>query len=411
MSGGGSRQSGSADDARIPADREQEHRAVKRSFRTRAIHVGNEVDPQTGAVVPPIHMASTFQQPGAGKWGTFDYSRSGNPTRGNLERTLASLEGGCNALAFSSGMAAIHGVTMMLRSGDHVVAGCDLYGGAYRLLHKICNRSGISVTLVDMTDSSAVDAAIGNHTRLVWAETIGNPRLTIPDLHELARITHAKDALLGVDNTFGTPALLRPLEHGVDIVMHSATKYLGGHSDCLGGTLAVSDPQLYDELYFIQNATGAVLDPVSSFLVARGLKTLDVRVRAQSETASHLAVWLQQHSRVKQVFYPGLPTHPQHELAGRLFEGGFGAMVTFELDGSIEQTARVCESTQLFHLAVSLGAVESLIEQPATMSHASYDAADREKYGISDGLIRLSVGLESFEDLQADLDQAIEHSL
>ena len=387
-------------------DKSAQH-PVKGSFRTRAIHVGNEVDPLTGAVVPPIHMASTFRQPGAGKWGQFDYSRSGNPTRTNLQNTLASLEGGCGALAFSSGMAAIHCVTMMLRSGDHVVAGCDLYGGAYRLLHKICSRSGIEVTLVDMTDSSAVEAAISDRTRLVWAETIGNPRMTIPDLAEIARIAHGHGAKIGVDNTFGTPALLRPLEHGVDIVMHSATKYLGGHSDCLGGTLAVADPSLFDELYFIQNATGAVLDPVSSFLVARGLKTLDLRVRAQSETALKLANWLQQHPRVKEVLYPGLPVHPQHDRAKELFDGGFGAMLTFELDGSIDQTAKVCESTELFHLAVSLGAVESLIEQPATMSHASYDAADRARFGITDGLIRLSVGLESPEDLQADLERAI----
>lgn len=377
------------------------------SFRTRAIHVGNELDPATGAVVPPIHMASTFRQPGAGEWGAFDYSRSGNPTRSNLQETVASLEGACGALAFSSGMAAIHCVTMLLSSGDHVVAGCDLYGGAYRLLHNICDRSGIDVTLVDMTDVDAVDAAIGPKTKLVWAETIGNPRLTIPDLAALAKVAHAKDVLIGVDNTFGTPALIRPLEHGIDIVMHSATKYLGGHSDCLGGTLAVSDPSLLDRLYYIQNATGAILDPLSSFLVARGLKTLDLRIREQSATALRLAGWLESHPRVKEVLYPGLESHQQHNLAKRLFHGGYGAMVTFELDGSIEQTAKACESTRLFHLAVSLGAVESLIEQPATMSHASYDAEDRAKFGISDGLIRLSVGLESFEDLQADLEQAI----
>ncbi len=382
-------------------------RQQRDSFRTRAIHIGNEIDPATGAVVPPIHVASTFRQPGAGKWGEFDYSRSGNPTRTNLQNTLASLEGGCGALAFSSGMAAIHCVTMLLRSGDHVVAGCDLYGGAYRLLHKICNRSGIGVSLVDMTDPDAVAAAMNDNTKLVWAETIGNPRLTIPDLAALAAIAHQRGARIGVDNTFGTPALIRPLEHGIDIVMHSATKYLGGHSDCLGGTLAVSDQNLLDELYFIQNSTGAVLDPMSCFLVARGLKTLDLRIRAQSASALKIAEWLSTHSRVKEVLYPGLNSHPQHPLASRLFGGGFGAMVTFELDGSIDQTAKACEATRLFHLAVSLGAVESLIEQPATMSHASYDAEDRARFGISDGLIRLSVGLESFEDLQADLDNAI----
>ena len=383
-------------------------KAPPRSFRTRAIHVGNEIDPQTGAVVPPIHLASTFRQPGAGKWGEFDYSRSGNPTRSNLQSTLASLEGGCGSLAYSSGMAAIHGVMMMLSTGDHVLAGCDLYGGAYRLLHKICNRSGIEVTLVDMTNTQEVEAAITDKTKLIWAETIGNPRLSIPDLPKLAQIAKAKGVRIGVDNTFGTPSLVRPLEFGIDIVMHSATKYLGGHSDCLGGTLAVSDQELFDELYYIQNATGAVLDPLSCFLVSRGLKTLDVRVREQSATSLRLAKWLGSHPKVKSVLYPGLQSHPQHEVAKRVMDGGFGAIVTFELDAPSEQTAKVCESTELFHLAVSLGAVESLIEQPATMSHASYDAADRARFGITDGLIRLSVGLESFEDLQADLEQAIQ---
>lgn len=376
-------------------------------FRTRAIHVGNAVDPQTGAVVPPLHLASTFQQPGAGKWGEYDYSRSGNPTRSNLQATLASLEGGCGALALSSGMAAIHCVTMLLESGDHVVAGCDLYGGAYRLLHKICSRSGIDVTLVDMTDPDAVRAVLRERTRLLWAESIGNPLFTIPDLRRLAEIAHQHGALLGVDNTFGTPALLRPLELGVDIVMHSATKYLGGHSDCLGGTLATADEALWDRLYFIQNATGAVLDPLSCFLVSRGLKTLELRVREQCRSALELARWLQSHPRVERVLYPGLEEHPGHETAARQFDGGFGAMLCFELRGDLQQTARVCESTRLFHLAVSLGAVESLIEQPATMSHASYDAEDRARFGITDGLIRLSVGLEDVEDLKSDLARAI----
>jgi len=393
-----------------PADRRPSGEPAetdRRSFRTRAIHVGGEVDPQTGAVVPPIHLASTYRQPGAGKWGEFDYGRSGNPTRSKLQETLASLESGAGALAFASGMAAIHCVTMLLRSGDHVVAGCDLYGGAYRLLHKICDRAGIDVTLVDMTDADAVRGAITGRTRLVWAETIGNPNLTVADLRQLVPIAKASDALIGVDNTFGTPALIRPLEFGVDIVMHSATKYLGGHSDCLGGTLAVSDPELLEQLYFVQNATGAVLDPFSCFLVSRGLKTLDLRVRSQSETALRLARWLEDHPRVRRVLYPGLPSHRQHELAGQLLDGGYGAMVTLELDASVQQTARVCESTRLFHLAVSLGAAESLIEQPATMSHASYDPRDRARFGITDGLIRLSVGLESFEDLREDLEQAI----
>lgn len=380
---------------------------TKWSFRTRAVHVGNETDPATGAVVPPIHVASTYVQPGAGKWGEFDYARSGNPTRHGLERTLASLENGCGALAFASGMAAIHAVTMLLETGQHVVAGADLYGGAYRLLHKICNRSGIEVTLVDMTDLAAVRAAVRPETKLIWAETIGNPLFTIPDLAALVELAKSQGALLGVDNTFGTPALVRPLDFGVDIVMHSATKYLGGHSDCLGGVLAVGDPELYQRLYFVQNATGAVMDPMTAFLVARGTKTLDVRLREQCQTAASLAAWLQQHPRVTRVLYPGLASHRQHDLAKRQFDD-FGAMLCFEIDGDFAQAAKVCEATQLFRLAVSLGAVESLIEQPASMSHASYDAADRERFGIRDSLIRLSVGLESEADLRADLEQAIE---
>lgn len=386
-----------------------------KSFRTRAIHVGQEVDPSTGAVVPPIHFASTFRQPGAGVWGEYDYSRSGNPTRTALQTTLASLEDGTGSLAFSSGMAAIHAVTMLFHAGDHVIAGADLYGGAYRLLHQICDRAGLEVTLVDLTDLQAVRQAIRPSTRLIWGETIGNPRLTIPDWPAIADLARQSGLLTGVDNTFGTPALMRPLNWGVDIVMHSATKYLGGHSDCLGGTLAVSDQELFGRLYFIQNATGAVLDPMSCFLVSRGLKTLDVRIREQSRTAMRLARWLQQHADVRSVLYPGLTDHPHHQRAHELFsrcqpadDTAYGAMITLELAGSLQRVASVCQSTRLFHLAVSLGAVESLIEQPATMSHASYDAAARDRFGITDGLIRLSVGLESFEDLRNDLQAALD---
>ncbi|SMP39177.1 cystathionine gamma-lyase [Neorhodopirellula lusitana] len=384
-------------------------------FRTRAIHVGNEVDPATGAVVRPVHFASTFQQPGAGEWGSFDYSRSGNPTRSALQETLTSLEDGCGSLAFSSGMAAIHAVTMLLRSGDHVLAGSDMYGGAYRLLHKICKATGITVSMVDMTDLAAVGAGIREDTRLIWVESIGNPRMSIVDLPEIAKLAKQRGVLTGVDNTFGTPVLMRPLQWGIDIVMHSATKYLGGHSDCLGGTLSVADPDLWDRLYFVQNATGAVLDPMTSFLVSRGLKTLDIRVREQSRSAMHLAEWLESLPLVRSVLYPGLKSHPQYALASHLFDQDrptadkrFGAMITFELNASLEDVKRVCESTKLFHLAVSLGAVESLIEQPATMSHASYAPEDRAKHGITDSLIRLSVGLEDVEDLKADLMSAFE---
>jgi cystathionine beta-lyase/cystathionine gamma-synthase len=376
-------------------------------FRTRAIHVGNECDPSTGAVIPPIHLASTFVQPGAGEWGEFDYSRSGNPTRKAVETTLASLESGCGALAFASGMAATHCATMLLLAGDHIVAGTDIYGGTYRLFHRILNRSNIDVTLADSTRLDQFEAAFTDRTKLAWIETPGNPRMSITDIAACAEIAHRHGALLGVDNTFATPALTRPLEFGADIVMHSATKYLGGHSDVLGGALVVRDPALHKRLYFSQNATGAVLAPWDCFLLSRGIKTLELRVREQSRTAQRLAEYLASDPRISRVLYPGLPSHPGHALAARQMDGAFGAMLTFELNGDFEKTKRVVQATKMFHLAVSLGAVESLIEQPASMSHASYDAAKRAAHGITDGLIRLSVGLEDFDDLRDDLDQAL----
>ena len=377
-------------------------------FRTRAIHVGNEKCPETGAVVRPLHLSSTFVQPGAGKWGEYDYSRSGNPTRKALETTLASLEVGCGALAFASGMAATHCVVAMLKTGDHIVAGSDIYGGTYRLLHRVTNRAGIGVTLVDSTDPKNVAAAISSATKLVWIESPGNPLLTITDIAACAEIAHRRGALLGVDSTFATPVLTRPMELGADIVMHSATKYLGGHSDLVGGALVVRDKSLFDELYFVQNATGAILGPMESFLCSRGIKTLELRVREQSRTAQRLAEWLAEHPRVQRVLYPGLANHPGHALAKRQMDGACGAMLSFELRGDFVAAKRFAESTQLFQLAVSLGAVESLIEQPASMSHASYEAADRARFGISDGLIRLSVGLEAFDDLRDDLAAAFD---
>lgn len=376
-------------------------------FRTRAIHAGNERDRETGAVVRPIHLATTYVQPGAGEWGAFDYSRSGNPTRQALETTLASLESGSGALAFASGMAAIHAATMLLDAGDHIVAGTDVYGGTYRLLHKIVNRAGIRVSLAPATDLDALRAAIRRETKLVWVESPGNPLLSIIDIAACAEIAHQHGALLGVDSTFATPVLTRPLELDADIVMHSATKYLGGHSDLLGGTLVVANRTLYDRLYFIQNATGAVMGPLEAFLCSRGIKTLELRVRAQCQTAAALAEWLQSDPRVARVLYPGLAGHPGHEIATRQMDGAFGAMLSFEVRGDFDAAKRIVEATRLFQLAVSLGAVESLIEQPAAMSHASYDRQARLAHGISDGLIRLSVGLEDVEDLQADLDQAL----
>lgn len=376
-------------------------------FRTRAIHVGQETDPATGAVVPPVHMASTFVQPGAGEWGKFDYTRSGNPTRAALETTIANLESGVGALAFSSGMSATHAVTMLLSSGDHIVAGADIYGGTYRLLHKICNRAGLTVSLVPTHDLAALESAIRPNTKLVWIESPGNPLLSITDIAACAEIAHRRGALLGVDSTFATPVLTRPLELGADIVMHSATKYLGGHSDLLGGVLAVRDPKLREQLYFVQNAAGAVMGPWESFLCSRGIKTLELRVREQSATALALAEWLAGHKNIRKVYYPGLTGHPGHDIARRQMSGGFGAMLSFELTGDLQSAKRLVQQTHLFRLAVSLGAVESLIEQPALMSHASYDAAARREHGIGDSLVRISVGLEDVDDLKHDLQQAM----
>lgn len=379
-------------------------------FRTRAIHIGQEPDPATGAVVPPIHMASTFAQPGAGEWGEYNYSRSGNPTRHAFEVTAASLEG-CGpdggALAFATGMAAIHCVVASLRAGDHILASSDLYGGAYRLLHKVADRAGLTVTLADATDLAAFEKAIKPNTRLVWVESPGNPLMTIVDLKAVAEIAHRHGALAACDNTIATPVLSRPLELGMDIVMHSATKYYGGHSDLMGGLLAMREKHVYDDLAFLQNATGAIMGPMESFLCSRGAKTLELRVREQSRSALKVAEWLSQRKEVKRVLYPGLPTHPGHELAKRQMDGAFGGILSFELNASDAQTRAFVKATKLFSIAVSFGAVESLISQPASMSHASYDPADRAKAGITDGLIRLSIGLECVNDLIADLEQAI----
>jgi cystathionine gamma-lyase len=375
-------------------------------FRTRAIHVGSEPD-ATGAVVPPIYLATTFVQPAAGEWGTFDYSRSGSPTRARVEQTLANLEGAAGALAFSSGMAATHCATMLLESGSHVIAGCDLYGGTYRLLHKICSRSNVEVTLVPAHRTEAIADAVRPNTKMVWVESIGNPLMTIPDIPEIASLCKPAGLLLGVDSTFLPPCILRPLELGADIVMHSATKYLGGHSDVLAGVLAAKDRELHQRLYYTQNATGAVLGGLESFLLQRGIKTLELRMREHCKSALVVAQWLERHPKVRRVLYPGLASHPQHERARKYFGDQFGSMISFETDGDLEATKRVCGATQLFGLAVSLGAVESLIEQPATMSHASYDPAARAEAGISDSLIRLSIGLEDPEDLIEDLQQAL----
>ncbi len=381
-------------------------------FRTRAIHVGQDRDAATGAIVPPIHVASTFVQPDASMTAEYDYARTASPTRRNFETTLAGLDNGTRALAFASGMAATHCVTQLLAPGDQIITGTDIYGGTWRLFNKVLTGHGITVTAVDTSDIAAVARAVTPATKLLWIESPGNPLLSITDIAACAEIAHRHGALLACDNTLATPALSRPLDLGADIVMHSATKYLGGHSDLLGGALVVRDAELGKKLHWMQNATGAVMGPLESFLCARGVKTLELRVRAQSATAIELAHWLEAHPRVAKVHYPGLASHPAHALAGRQMEGGFGGLLSFELagtggDGDVAAARRVVESTKLFQLAVSLGAVESLIELPAVMSHGSYEPAARRAVGIADGLIRLSVGLEAFADLRDDLASAL----
>jgi len=377
-------------------------------FRTRAIHVGQERDPATGAIVPPIHVASTFVQPDASMTAAYDYARTASPTRGGFEATLAALDNGTRALAFASGMAATHCVTQLLAPGDRIVTGTDIYGGTWRLFNKLLTGHGITITAVDTTDIDAVRQALAHGTtKLLWIESPGNPLLSITDIAACAEIAHAAGALLACDTTVATPALSRPLDHGADIVMHSATKSIGGHSDLLGGALVVRDAELGTRLHWLQNATGGVMGPFEAFLCSRGLKTLELRVRAQSATALGLAEWLLAHPRVKAVHYPGLASHPGHAVARRQMAGGFGSLLSFELDGDVATARRVVESTRLFQLAVSLGAVESLIELPAVMSHGSYEPAARRAVGIADGLIRLAVGLEAFEDLRDDLAAAL----
>ena len=376
-------------------------------FRTRAIHIGQEADPSSGAVVPPIHLASTFVLPAAEGPADYDYARTGSPTRHAFEAVMTSLDGGARAIAFASGMAATHCVTMLLKPGDHLVTGTDIYGGSWRLFNDVLSQRGISVSAVDTTDLAAVQDAIRVETKMLWIEPTGNPLLSVTDIAGCAEIAKAAGVLLVADNTLATPVLCRPLEMGADIVMHSATKFIGGHSDLLGGVLVARDSEVGKKLHWMQNATGAVMGPLESFLCCRGVKTLELRVHAQSATAMRLASWLQKQQSVKRVYYPGLEDDPGSATAKKQYHGGYGAMVSFEVDADVNGAQRFVESTKLFQLAVSLGAVESLIELPAVMSHGAYAPEARRAVGITDGLIRLSVGLEGAEDLEHDLSQAM----
>ena len=375
---------------------------------TLAIHGGQSPDPTTGAVMPPIYATSTYAQSSPGVHQGFEYSRTHNPTRFAYERCIASLEGGSRGFAFASGLAATSTLLELLDSGDHVIAMDDLYGGSYRLFERVRRRSaGLSFSFVDLTDPAQFEAAITPKARLVWIETPTNPLLKIVDIAAIAAIAKARGLLVAVDNTFASPILQRPLEHGADIVMHSATKYLNGHSDMVGGMLVVGDnDELGEQLAFLQNSVGAVQGPFDSFLALRGLKTLHLRMQAHCANAQALAEWLQTHDAVSDVIYPGLASHPHHALAARQMDG-FGGMLSIRLKGGFEAAKTFCERLELFTLAESLGGVESLVNHPAVMTHASIPPARRAELGIGDELVRLSVGIEALDDLRADVAQAL----
>ncbi len=380
----------------------------ERAFSTRCIHGGQSSDPTTGAVSMPIYATSTYEQTAPGEHKGFVYARGHNPTRHAFERALADLEGGTAAFAFGSGMAAMDAALDLLPVNSHVIACDDLYGGSYRLFERVRKQTtGLSVSYVDMSDPAQVYAALRPETKMVWIETPTNPLLKVIDIAAIAAVARVKGAVSVVDNTFATPWAQNPLRLGADIVLHSATKYIGGHSDLIAGALIVGEnAELADKLKFIQNATGGILGPFDSFLALRGLKTLDVRMERHCANALKVAIWLESHPKVEKVFYPGLSSHPQHGIAKKQMRG-FGGMVTAVLRGDIEFSRRVLSACKLFTLAESLGGVESLIEHPAIMTHASVPKEQREQVGISDGLIRLSVGIESAEDLIADLDHAL----
>lgn len=375
-------------------------------FSTRAIHAGQKPDPTTGAVVVPIYQTSTFAQEAVGKHRGYEYARTANPTRSALEQCIAALEGGAHGLAFASGMAAEAAVMQLLKPGDHTVAVDDLYGGTYRLFRRVLEPMGLSFSFVDGSDLTAVERSLTERTRMVWVESPTNPLLKLIDIAAVSKLAHARQLLVVVDNTFMSPYFQRPLSLGADITVHSATKYLGGHSDVIGGALVVNREDLFEQLAFIQNAVGGVPGPMDAWLVLRGLKTLAIRMREHEANARQVAEFLRGHRKVARVFYPGLADHPQRDLARRQMSG-FGGMISFEVKGGLEPARLVVERTRLFTLAESLGGVESLIELPALMTHASIPAETRRAHGVADGLVRVSVGIEDAADLISDLDQAL----
>jgi cystathionine beta-lyase/cystathionine gamma-synthase len=375
-------------------------------FSTKAIHVGQEPDPTTGAIITPIYQTSTYVQEELGKHKGYEYARTGNPTRTALEECLASLENGKYGLCFSTGLGATNTVMNLLSQGDHVVVGEDVYGGTYRIFDKVYRRYGIEFTFVDSTDVKNTEKAIKSNTKMIWLETPTNPLLRLADLEAHVALAKSKKVISVVDNTFASPYFQRPLEMGIDVVVHSTTKYLGGHSDVVGGAIITSRDDLYETLKFHQNAVGATPGPFDCWLVMRGLKTLAVRMKEHQKNAITIADWLEKHDAVEKVYYPGLSSHPQHELAKKQMHG-FGGMLSVVLKGGTENAKKLLEGTKLFALAESLGGVESLIGHPATMTHGSIPKAEREARGITDGLVRLSVGIEDVDDLIADLSHAL----
>lgn len=374
-------------------------------FSTTAIHAGNEPDIATGAVSVPIYQTSTYAQDGLGRHKGFEYARTQNPTRLALEKNIAALENASFGYAFASGMSAIDAVLKLVRSGEHVVLGDNTYGGTFRLFDKILRNYGVEFDLADTTDISALEAAFRPNTKLVFVETPTNPVMSVTDLKAVSDLAHANGAKVACDNTFMSPYFQKPIDLGVDIVVHSTTKYLNGHSDSVGGFVALNDEADAEWIKFVQNGVGAILSPFDSFLVLRGTKTLAVRMEAHDRNGRMVANFLAEHPAVNKVYYPGLASHPQHELAKRQ-QTGFGGMVSFET-GSLENAKKVLESVKLCILGESLGGVESLISHPATMTHASVPAETRERLGITDGLVRVSVGIEDVEDIIEDLDQAL----
>ena len=380
----------------------------KLGLGTRAIHAGQSPDPSTGAIMTPIYATSTYVQSSPGVHKGYEYSRTQNPTRMAYERCVADLEGGTRGYAFASGLAAASTVLDLLDSGSHVIAMNDLYGGSYRLFERVRRRSaGLDFTFLDLNDQAALKAALKPNTRMIWAETPTNPMLTLVDLAKVGAFARKHGLIFVVDNTFCSPMLQRPLEFGAHLVLHSATKYLNGHSDMVGGVVvAGDDAELAEQMAFLHNSVGAVAGPFDAFLAMRGLKTLHLRMRAHCAAALELASWLEKHPAIERVIYPGLKSHPQHALAKRQMDG-FGGIISIEVKGGLRKARRVLERCELFALAESLGGVESLIEHPAIMTHASIPPANRKRLGISDGLIRLSVGVEDVRDLRDELHMAL----